>query len=46
MLDGDLDDGELETGQVCSLIKDVPTVKDLLGRLSNEYQIALNSLLS
>ncbi|MBC77813.1 MAG: nitronate monooxygenase [Halobacteriovoraceae bacterium] len=30
MLDGDLDEGELEVGQVCSLIKDLPTVQELV----------------
>lgn len=33
MHDGDLDEGELEIGQACSAIKDIPTVKELFGTL-------------
>lgn len=38
MLDGDLDEGELEVGQVCSLIKDVPTVQELVEDLLAETE--------
>lgn len=44
MLDGDLDRGELEVGQVVGLIKDVPTVKELVDTLKQEYQQAINRL--
>jgi enoyl-[acyl-carrier protein] reductase II len=37
MLDGDLDSGELEIGQVCSLIKSIPTVKEMVKGLELEY---------
>ena len=33
MLDGDLDEGELEVGQVCSMIQDLPTVDELVQNL-------------
>lgn len=41
MLDGDLEDGELEIGQIASLIKDVPTVQDVVTKLLFEYQKAI-----
>ena len=44
MLEGDLVTGELEAGQVASLIKDLPTVKELTERLLREYQEAIASL--
>lgn len=37
MLDGDLDEGELEVGQICSLIKDLPTVQELVTELIHSY---------
>lgn len=33
MLDGDLEEGELEIGQICALVEDVPTVSQLVKRL-------------
>lgn len=40
MLDGDTNEGELEIGQVVGLIKDTPTVKELVARLHQEYLLA------
>jgi enoyl-[acyl-carrier protein] reductase II len=40
MLEGDLEDGELEIGQVAGLIDDVPSVADLVARLLTEYDAA------
>jgi enoyl-[acyl-carrier protein] reductase II len=44
MLEGDLAEGELEIGQVAALIKDVPSVCELVERLLSEYQQARNAL--
>ena len=44
MLDGDLDQGELEIGQVAGLIDDVPSVADLMTRLLDDYQATLARL--
>jgi enoyl-[acyl-carrier protein] reductase II len=44
MLDGNVDDGELEIGQVSGLIDDIPTVKDLMHRFEQEYAAAVKSL--
>lgn len=44
MLDGDLDNGELEAGQICLDIKDLPSVAELVLNLKNEYNKALGSL--
>ena len=41
MLDGDLDEGELEIGQVAGSIHDVPTVAALVKRLEAEYKAAV-----
>ena len=38
MLEGDLNQGELEIGQVASLVKDLPTVEELVGRIITEYE--------
>jgi enoyl-[acyl-carrier protein] reductase II len=40
MLEGDLDEGELEIGQVAGMIGDVPTVAALVERLLAEYEAA------
>ena len=37
MFEGDLDEGELEIGQIAGLIHDLPTVSDLVHRLTTEY---------
>jgi enoyl-[acyl-carrier protein] reductase II len=44
MLEGDLDEGELEIGQVSGMIDDVPTVAELVDRLLDEYDAALRRL--
>lgn len=41
MLDGDMAEGELEIGQIASLIKDIPTVRDLVSRLIEEQRASL-----
>ena len=46
MLEGDLEEGELETGQVCSLIKNIPSVNQLVASLYDEYNIALKQFLN
>lgn len=38
MLEGDLDQGEIEIGQGCSLIKDCPTVSEVVEHLIADYQ--------
>ena len=40
MLEGDLTQGELEIGQIAGLVKDIPTVADLVKRLMKEYHQA------
>ena len=40
MLDGDLEDGELEVGQIISLIKTIPTVEEVFQELILDYQKA------
>jgi len=44
MLDGDLDEGELEIGQVASLVRDIPTVAELVRRLELEYTSSVRGL--
>lgn len=44
MLEGDLDEGELEIGQVSGLIHDTPSCKDLVTRLLKEYEQAVQQL--
>lgn len=44
MLEGDLDQGELEVGQVCSLIKDLPTVEEMVQNLVKERERILQGL--
>ena len=43
MLEGDLDNGELEIGQVAGMIKDIPTCQQLVERLIDGYQKAVAS---
>jgi enoyl-[acyl-carrier protein] reductase II len=43
MLEGDLTEGELEIGQVASLIHDIPTVQTLVERLIEEQRKALTA---
>ncbi len=44
MLEGDLNAGELEIGQVVSLIKDVPSVEEVMRELISDYQKTLSRL--
>jgi enoyl-[acyl-carrier protein] reductase II len=44
MLEGDLLEGELEIGQVCGMIDDVPTVAELVARLQAEFRVAAGRL--
>jgi enoyl-[acyl-carrier protein] reductase II len=46
MLEGDLEEGELEIGQVASLIKDIPTCSELVARIVKEYEQCVTSLRS
>lgn len=41
MLDGNMEDGEIEIGQIASLVKDIPTVAELVERLVSEQRNAL-----
>lgn len=41
MLDGDLEEGELEVGQICSLIDSVPSTKEMIEKLESEYISAI-----
>lgn len=43
MLEGDLAQGELEIGQAAAMVKDIPTVQELVQRLVKEYQSARGS---
>lgn len=44
MLEGDLEAGELETGQICSAINDLPKVSEMVNNLRQEYTLALEAL--
>jgi enoyl-[acyl-carrier protein] reductase II len=44
MLEGDLVEGELEIGEVCSMIKDIPSVSDLVERLVLETRRSISNL--
>jgi enoyl-[acyl-carrier protein] reductase II len=44
MLEGDLDEGELEIGQVSGLIDDIPAVAEIMARLLDGYDEALAKL--
>jgi enoyl-[acyl-carrier protein] reductase II len=44
MLEGDLENGELEVGQVISLIKSIPSVEDVFKELLQGYQEAYQNL--
>ncbi|MCS7174768.1 enoyl-[acyl-carrier-protein] reductase FabK [Pseudothermotoga sp.] len=37
VIDGDIDSGSFMAGQVCGLIEDVPTVKELIERIMKEF---------
>ncbi len=44
MLEGKLDEGELEIGQVAGMISDIPTCKELVDRLMDQYLRAVNKM--
>ena len=44
MLQGDIDQGELEIGQIVSLIKDVPSAEEVMKELISDYQKTLSRL--
>ncbi|MBU0740818.1 nitronate monooxygenase [bacterium] len=44
MLEGDLEEGELEIGQVAALIDDVPSVREVVDRLLAGYDAAVKRL--
>lgn len=44
MLEGDMTDGEIEIGQIAGLVRDVPSVAELVDRLIKEQQSALSSV--
>ncbi|MBP1645067.1 MAG: 2-nitropropane dioxygenase [Bacteroidetes bacterium] len=43
IFEGNLEEGELEIGQVSSIIKDVLSVKDIFSKLKEEYSTALSN---
>lgn len=45
MLEGDIEKGELEIGQVVALVDDIPTVAELVDRLVNAYNSAFERLI-
>ena len=44
MLEGDMNEGELEIGQVAGLIRDLPSVATLVDRLRKEYNAAISNM--
>lgn len=45
MLEGDMNEGELEIGQIAGMMKDCPKVSEVVQRLLKEYEVAKASLL-
>ena len=45
MFEGNLEDGELEIGQVCSLIKNIKPAAEIVHELYKEYEDTLKLLL-
>lgn len=41
---GDIENGELEIGQVCSIIRDIPTVKEIVDDMISEFESGLETL--
>lgn len=46
IFEGDLSDGELEIGQISSLIDDLPTAADIVNTVIAEYNIKVENILS
>ena len=44
IFDGDVDNGEIEAGQIAGLIDDIPSVSEVFERLIKEYKDTLNRL--
>ncbi len=44
IFEGDLEDGELEIGQISGLIRDMPTVNNVMDRFLSEYSSTLDKL--
>jgi len=44
MLLGDLENGELEIGQISALIKDIPTCREVIDSILHEYQTKIDQL--
>ena len=41
---GDIENGELEIGQVCSIIRDIPTVKEIVDDMISKFETGLEAL--
>lgn len=44
MYEGDIQEGELEIGQIGSFVKEIKPASDIVREIWNEYQIAINNL--
>ena len=44
MFEGDIEDGELEIGQVAGLINEISPVKKIIEEILIEYQLALKEI--
>lgn len=44
MLEGDMENGEIEVGQISALVHDIPSVAELVQRLNTEYRKTITSL--
>ncbi len=44
MLEGDLDEGEIEIGQIAGMVNDIVSVEELVDRLMKEYHQTIKSL--
>ena len=46
IFEGDLSSGELEIGQITSMIKDIPSANEIINRIIDEYNTKLKTLIS
>ncbi len=46
IFEGDLSNGELEIGQITSMIKDIPSANEIINRIIDEYNTKLKTLIS
>jgi len=44
MFEGDLNEGELEIGQVSGMIKDIKSAEEILNEIWNDYKLVLNKM--